>query len=47
MLGYGCGVSQYPKFFGQYLDMYQVSPRPYLGSFDGGPRDKLIKKNVW
>ena len=26
--------------------MYQVLPRPYLGSFDGGPGDKLIKKWV-
>ena len=26
------------------LDMYQVLPRPYLWSFDGGPKEKLIKK---
>ena len=24
MLGYGCGVSQYPQFYVKYLDMYQV-----------------------
>ena len=37
MLGYGCGVSQYPQFFVEDIDMYQMLPRPYLGSFDGGP----------
>ena len=44
MLGYGCGVSQYPQFYVNNLDMYQVLPRPYLGYFDGGPGDKLILK---
>ena len=44
MIGYGCGVSQYLQFFVKDLDMYQVLPRPYLWSFDGGPGDKLIKK---
>ena len=42
MIGYGCGVSQYPQFFVKDLDMYQVLPRPYLWSFGGGPGDKLI-----
>ena len=28
MLGYGYGVSQYPQFFVEDLDMYQVLPRP-------------------
>ena len=42
MLGYGCGVSQYPQFYDKDLDMYQVLPRPYIGSFDGLPGDKLI-----
>ena len=44
MLGYGCGVSQYPQFYVKDLYMYQVLPRPYIGSFDGLPGDKLIKK---
>ena len=44
MLGYGCGVSQYPQFYAKYLYMYQVLPCPYKGSFDGFPGDKLIKK---
>ena len=42
MLGYVCGVSQYPQFYDKCLDMYQVLPRPYIGSFDGFPGDKLI-----
>ena len=44
MLGYGCGVSRYPQFFVEDLDMYQVLPRPYLASFGGGPGYKLILK---
>ena len=46
MLGYGCGVTQYPQLFVEDLDMYQVLPRPYLRSFGGGPGDKLIKNWV-
>ena len=45
MLGYGYGVSQYSQLFVEYLDMYQMLPRPYLGYFDDGPGDKL--KNKW
>ena len=45
MLGYGCGVSQYPQFFVEDLDIYQILPRPCLRSFDGGPGEKSIKKN--
>ena len=44
MIGYGCGVSQYTQFYIKYLDMYQVLPHPYLGSFDCGTGDKLIIK---
>ena len=44
MLGYVCGVSQYPQFYDKYLDIYQVLPRPYIGYFDGFPGHKLIKK---
>ena len=43
MLGYGCGVSQYPQFFVEYLFMYHMLPRPYLRYFDGGTGDKLRK----
>ena len=34
-------MSQYPQFYVKGLDMYQVLPRPYLWSFDGGPENKL------
>ena len=43
MLGCVCGVSQYPQFFVEYLDMYQILPRLYLRSFDGDHRYKLKK----
>ena len=45
MLGYGYGVSHYHQFYVKDLDMYQVLPRPYIGSFDGFTGDKLIGKN--
>ena len=28
---YGCSVSQYPQFYDEHLDMYQVLPHPYIG----------------
>ena len=40
MLSNGCGVSQYHQLFVEYLDMYQIVPRPYLRPFDGVPGDK-------
>ena len=43
MLGFGCGVTQYFQFYVKYLDMYQVLPRPFIGSFDGFPGDNLLK----
>ena len=45
MLGYGCGVYQYPQYYAKDLDMYQVLPLPYIGSFDGCPADKFIFLN--
>ena len=42
MLGYGCGMSQCPQFYVKDLDMYQVLPCPYIGSFDGFPENKLV-----
>ena len=47
MVGYGCGLFQYPQFFVKYLDMYQMLPCPYLRYFDGCPGDKLIKQFGW
>ena len=43
MLGYGCGLSQYPQVFVEDLDMYQMLPRPYLRSFDGSPGEIIIR----
>ena len=43
MVGYGCGVPRYSQFYYQYLEKYQVSPRLYLGTFDGYPGEKIIK----
>ena len=45
MLGYGCGVSMYPQFFVEDLNIYQMLPRPYLRYFDGGPGDQVLKTN--
>ena len=44
MIGYGCGVSMYPQFFVEDLDIYQMLPRPYLRAFDDGLGDKLMKQ---
>ena len=44
-LVYGCGVYQYPQCYDQELDMDQVLPRPYIGSFEGLHGDNFKKKN--
>ena len=44
MLSYGCGVSMYPQFFVEDLNIYQILPRPYLRYFDFGPADQVLKK---
>ena len=41
MLGYGCGVSQYPQFYVNNLYMYQVLPRPHIGSLYDFPGDEF------
>ena len=46
MLGYECGMSQYPQFFVEDLDMYQMLPRSYLRPFDYFRGDKLKKMGV-
>ena len=42
MLGYGCGVSQYPQLYVRDLYLYHVLQSTNLWSFDGGPGYKLI-----
>ena len=44
IIGYGCGVSQYPWFYSKFSDMYQVLPHPHIGYFDGFTGDKIIIK---
>ena len=43
VIGYVCGVSQYPRFYDTYLDMSQFLPCPYIGYFDGFPGDMFMK----
>ena len=33
-----------PQFFSEYLKIYQILPRPYIRSFDGGPADQVLKQ---
>ena len=44
MLGYGCGVSMYPKFFVEDLKTFQMLPRQYRISFDVEPADQVLKQ---
>ena len=45
MLCYGCGVSQYPQFYHQDLDKYQVLPHPDdLEMFEGDNKENFIKE---
>ena len=43
VLGYGCGVSQYPQYYHIDLYKYQILPHPYWGSFGGYPGETFIK----
>ena len=44
ILGYVCGVSQYPQYYDLELDMHQVLSRPYWGYFEGCTGEKFIKE---
>ena len=44
MLGYGCGVSQYPQFYDKGLDRYQMLPHTYRVYFEGFPGDSFLKE---
>ena len=35
MLGHGCGVSQYPKFYERIKNKYKMLPHTYMGSYSG------------
>ena len=43
MIDHGCGVSQYPQFYDEHLENYQLLPRPYLRIFAGNNGEKMIK----
>ena len=45
MISYGCGMSQYPQFYDQDFDKYQVLPCLYLGSFEGFSAETIIEEN--
>ena len=42
MLGYGCGVSMYPKFCDKDLKSFHMLPRPYIRYFDGQCSDQIF-----
>ena len=46
MIGYGCGVSMYPKFFYKDSKTFQMLPRPFIRSF-GGQRSDQVLKQKW
>ena len=44
MLGHGCGVSQYPQFYDRVKNIYQMLPRPYVGSYSGEKGHQFLHK---
>ena len=44
MLVHGCGVSQYPQFYDQIKNIYQLLPRPYAGSYKGEKGHQFLKE---
>ena len=46
MLGHGCGVSYYPQFYETIKDIYQMLPRPYVGSYSGEKGHQFFEK-LW
>ena len=46
MLGHGCGVSQYTQFYDRIKNIYQMLPRPYVGSYSGEKGHQFLNK-LW
>ena len=44
MLVHGCDVSQYPQFYDKNKKIYQILPRPYVGSYSGEKGHKFWHK---
>ena len=45
MLGHGCGVSQYPQFYYTNKNIYQMLPRPYVGSYSGEKGHQILQQS--
>ena len=41
---HGCGYSQYPHFYDTIKNIYQMLPRPYVGSYSGGRGHQFLHK---
>ena len=46
MLGSGCVVSQYPQFFDQHLENYQLLLRQYLDNFEGDNGERMKEEKL-
>ena len=46
MLVHGCGVSQYPHFYDRIKNIYQMSPRPYVGIHNSYIMVQDFMKNI-
>ena len=44
MLVHGFGVSKYPQFYDTIKNIYQMLPRPYVGSYSGEKGNQLLHK---
>ena len=44
MLGHGCGFSPYPQFYDRIKNIYQILPRPYVGSYSGEKGRQFLHK---
>ena len=44
MLGHGCGVSQFPQFYDTNKNIYQMLPRPYVGSYSGEKGHQILQQ---
>ena len=45
MLVHTCGVSAYPQFYYTILKIYQMLPRPYLGSYSGEKGHEIMQQS--
>ena len=43
ILGHSFGASKFPKFYDKIKKKYQISPRLYVGSYEGEKGDQILK----